>query len=146
MISRKGVPDAKRFFRNEAHNGWGYLVRGKTKEKPAVLDDRIQRAREVYGEALDRARQVCRSGIRDAWAIYTKDNPLEREARKALGIAIHKASEDHDNDWSSKSATKIYRAVRKAHEQYADNVLDLWKTFKEDLERIPNSRGRPKIS
>ena len=121
---------ARRFFRIYADKCYGYLAKRK---------ERTPREQEVVD-----ARHKYLSGIIDAWNIYTKNNELVKKAKKVLDVTIHEAYkltiDEDERDFSNEeyaSGCRLYaKATRKAYEDFAEAVNDIWEDFTKDMERL----------
>ena len=129
MNDNKAISDARRFFRRVANNGWGYLIR-KRKERTA-REETIARARGIYWQ-----------GIKRAWGIYTQDDNIVKQANQALEKAISQAHELYFKDEEEMSdaayahAKKLFvKAIRQAHDDYAETVAQVWKAFIKDMKK-----------
>ena len=131
MFNKKAIDDAKRFFRREAYYHWGYLVRKRKPQERTAPEDTIDEARQIYRKAIDDSKRIYRGGIRNAWAIYTKDDITAKEAKEALNKAINQA----DQLYFPEHVKLFYKAIRQVHDEYAEKVADKWKAFVEDMRR-----------
>jgi len=129
MVDKKAIADAWRFFRRVADDGWGYLIR-KRKERTA-REETIAEARLIYWQ-----------GIKRAWRIYTANNEIVKQANKTLEKAIGQAydlylkDEEEMSDTAYERAKKLFvKAVRQAHEDYAEKVAQVWKAFTKDMKK-----------
>ena len=130
MKEDRAVADARRFFRRQADLGWRYLTR-KTKEGTA-REQTITEARRSYWQ-----------GIKSAWRIYTKGNKIVKQADEALGKTISQAHELYSKDEEEEitdiayaRANKLYvKAIRQAHDDYAETVAQVWKAFTKDMKK-----------
>lgn len=129
MADDRVLADARRFFRREVDDSWGYLVRKRKERTP----------RE---ETIAEARRIYWNGIKRAWRIYTKDNEIAKRADAALDKAIHEAYErvfkveEEMSDEAYDAANKLYvRMICQLHDDYAEKVAGIWKAFTKDMKK-----------
>jgi len=129
MNDNRAIADARIFFRRVVYDRWGHLIR-KRKERTA----REQTIREV--------QLIYWQGIRRAWEIYTKDDMIVKQAYEALGKAISQAhelylkDEEEMSDKAYARANKLFvKAIRQAHDDYAETVAQVWRAFIKDMKK-----------
>lgn len=129
MTTKKALTDAKVFFESKASWGWGHLIRKKK--------ERTEREEEI-----SEARAAYLRGVSRAWEIYTKDNEIVKQAEKILDKAIGQArelylrDEEEMSDDEYKRANELFfKAVLQAHDDYAEKIAPVWKTFKREMRK-----------
>jgi len=112
----------------EVSSSWGYLVT----ERKTLTE---------HQEIIKEARKVYHEGIKKAWDIYTKDNKIVQEAKKALSSAIDEAyksclPEDGEGmtQREHEQANRLYvETLSKLHCKFADTIERIWKAFIKDM-------------
>jgi 5-methylthioribose kinase len=117
---------ARRFFRILADLNYGYLTRKYEQRTP----------RE---EELESVRHTYHAGIGEAWNTYTKNNELVKKAEKVRDLTIHEVFEQDEaspEEESARTRSLLVKAIRKAYDEFAEAVNDIWKGFTKDMERL----------
>ena len=97
-----------------------------------------QKERTAREKTIAEARRIYWQGIKRAWEIYAKDDETVKQAREALEKAIHQANEVYlkdDAEWSEEELKLFMKAIRRAHDDYAETVAQVWRTFTKDMKK-----------
>jgi len=122
--NKKALVEAKKLFRIRVNHGWGYLVRKRKSTESSLREKKIEKACRIYWRGIERA-----------WDIYTEDNTLAKQAKEALEESKNQANKLYLQEDSNYSPKHFLKAMYRAHDEFADKVVMLFKEFMHDMRR-----------
>jgi hypothetical protein len=130
MSNTKATFEARKLFRREVNDSWGYLVRKTRTKESSLREKRIEEARRAYWQGMERA-----------WEIYTEDNTIVKPAKEALEKSISQANRLYLQEDLNYNPKHFMKAMYRAHDEFADRVAPIFKVFMLDMRRYNRSKS-----